>query len=115
MTAGLFAQQGIEPQLVVIRGSDKAVQALVGGSGYVSMSAPDAPMAEIHLDLYTGADEASASALFYEAARGTPAEHVALIMKQCWSRYICWNCCGLVTKPGSFSFENPIALSASWK
>jgi len=42
---GFFAQQGIEPQLVVIRGSDKAVQALVGGSVYVSMSAPDAPMA----------------------------------------------------------------------
>ena len=27
----------------------------------------------------------------------------------------CWNCCGLVTKPGSFSSEKPIALSASWK
>lgn len=42
---GFFAQQGIEPQLVIIRGSDKAVQALAGGSVYVSMSAPDAPMA----------------------------------------------------------------------
>lgn len=42
---GFFSQQGIEAQLVVIRGSDKAVQALVGGSVYVSVSAPDAPMA----------------------------------------------------------------------
>jgi ABC-type nitrate/sulfonate/bicarbonate transport system substrate-binding protein len=42
---GFFSQQGIEAQLVVIRGSDKAVQALVGGSVYVSVSAPDALMA----------------------------------------------------------------------
>ena len=42
---GFFSQQGIDAQLVVIRGSDKAVQALIGGSVYVSVSAPDAPMA----------------------------------------------------------------------
>jgi ABC-type nitrate/sulfonate/bicarbonate transport system substrate-binding protein len=42
---GYFSQNGIEAQLVVIRGSDKAVQALVGGSVYLSISAPDAPMA----------------------------------------------------------------------
>ena len=42
---GFFSQQGLDAQLVVIRGSDKAVQALVGGSVYVGVSAPDAPMA----------------------------------------------------------------------
>ena len=41
---GFFNQQGLDVQLVVIRGSDKATQALVGGSVYVSVSAPDAPM-----------------------------------------------------------------------
>jgi ABC-type nitrate/sulfonate/bicarbonate transport system substrate-binding protein len=41
---GFFNQQGLDVQLVVIRGSDKAIQALVGGSVYVSVSAPDAPM-----------------------------------------------------------------------
>lgn len=41
---GFFAQQGLDAQLVVIRGSDRAIQALVGGSVYVTVSAPDAPM-----------------------------------------------------------------------
>jgi ABC-type nitrate/sulfonate/bicarbonate transport system substrate-binding protein len=41
---GFFSQQGLEVQLVVIRGSDKAIQALVGGSVNVTVSAPDAPM-----------------------------------------------------------------------
>ena len=42
---GFFSQHGLDAQLIVIRGSDKAVQALAGGSVYVSVSAPDAPMA----------------------------------------------------------------------
>ena len=41
---GYFAQQGLDAQLVVIRGSDRSIQALVGGSVYVTVSAPDAPM-----------------------------------------------------------------------
>lgn len=41
---GYFAQQGLDAQLVVIRGSDRAIQALVGGSVYVTVAAPDAPM-----------------------------------------------------------------------
>ena len=27
----------------------------------------------------------------------------------------CWNGCGLVTSPGSLSWEKPSAESASWK
>lgn len=41
---GFFAQQGLEVQPVVIRGSDRAIQALVGGSVYASVLAPDAPI-----------------------------------------------------------------------
>src|SRR3989304_10476108 len=33
---GFFARQGLEVQLITMRGADKAVQALVAGSGYVS-------------------------------------------------------------------------------
>jgi ABC-type nitrate/sulfonate/bicarbonate transport system substrate-binding protein len=42
---GFFAQQGLDIQLVVIRGSDKAMQALAGGSVFATVIAPDAPMA----------------------------------------------------------------------
>jgi ABC-type nitrate/sulfonate/bicarbonate transport system substrate-binding protein len=41
---GFFAQQGIEMQPIVIRGSDRAIQALAGGSVFASVLAPDAPM-----------------------------------------------------------------------
>src|SRR5918992_5075820 len=41
---GFFAQQGLDVQPIVIRGSDRAIQALVGGSVYASVLAPDAPM-----------------------------------------------------------------------
>ena len=50
---GFFARQGLEAQLVVMRGADKAIQALVGGSVYVSAAGADAHMAaaERGLDL----------------------------------------------------------------
>ena len=41
---GFFAQQGLDVQPVVIRGSDKSIQALIGGSVYAALLAPDAPM-----------------------------------------------------------------------
>jgi len=41
---GFFAQQGLDVQPVVIRGSDRAIQALIGGSVYAALLAPDAPM-----------------------------------------------------------------------
>ncbi|HEX9787778.1 MAG TPA: hypothetical protein VGB09_07110, partial [Candidatus Binatia bacterium] len=41
---GFFAQQGLEVQPVVIRGSDRSIQALAGGSVYAALLAPDAPM-----------------------------------------------------------------------
>ena len=41
---GFFAQQGLDVQPVVIRGSDRVIQALVGGSVYASVLAPDAPL-----------------------------------------------------------------------
>ena len=41
---GFFAKQGLEVQPVVIRGSDRAIQVLAGGSVYASVIAPDAPM-----------------------------------------------------------------------
>lgn len=41
---GFFAQQGLDVQPVVIRGSDRSIQALVGGSVYAALLAPDAPM-----------------------------------------------------------------------
>lgn len=50
---GFFAQQGLDVEMVVIRGSDVAVQALAGGSVEISGSASDAPIAaaERGLDL----------------------------------------------------------------
>jgi ABC-type nitrate/sulfonate/bicarbonate transport system substrate-binding protein len=41
---GFFAQQGLDVQPIVIRGSDRSIQALVGGSVYAALLAPDAPM-----------------------------------------------------------------------
>ena len=41
---GFFAQQGLDVQPVVIRGSDRSIQALVGGSVYAALLAPDAPL-----------------------------------------------------------------------
>lgn len=50
---GFFDRQGLEVQLVVMRGADKAVQALVGGSVYVAASGADASIAAVEhgLDL----------------------------------------------------------------
>ncbi len=50
---GFFDREGLEVQLVVMRGADKAVQALVGGSVYVSASGADASVAAVEhgLDL----------------------------------------------------------------
>ena len=50
---GFFDRQGLDVQLVVMRGADKSVQALVGGSVYVSASGADASIAAIEhgLDL----------------------------------------------------------------
>jgi NitT/TauT family transport system substrate-binding protein len=42
---GFFERQGLDVQLVVMRGSDKAVQALVGGSVQVMSSGADGPIA----------------------------------------------------------------------
>jgi ABC-type nitrate/sulfonate/bicarbonate transport system substrate-binding protein len=41
---GFFAQQGLDVQPVVIRGSDRSIQALIGGSVHAALLAPDAPM-----------------------------------------------------------------------
>lgn len=41
---GFFAQQGLDVQPVVIRGSDRAIQALIGGSVYASVLVPDSPI-----------------------------------------------------------------------
>jgi ABC-type nitrate/sulfonate/bicarbonate transport system substrate-binding protein len=41
---GFFARHGLDVQPIVIRGSDRAIQALPGGSVYASVLAPDAPM-----------------------------------------------------------------------
>lgn len=38
---GFFDRQGLDIQLVLVRGADTAVQALVGGSAYVAIPAPD--------------------------------------------------------------------------
>lgn len=38
---GFFDRQGLDVQLVLVRGADTAVQALAGGSAYVSIPAPD--------------------------------------------------------------------------
>ncbi|MBM4260852.1 MAG: ABC transporter substrate-binding protein [Deltaproteobacteria bacterium] len=42
---GFFDRQGLDVQLVVVRGSDKSVQALVGGSVQVLSSGADGPIA----------------------------------------------------------------------
>ena len=54
---GFFAQQGLDVQPVVIRGSDRVIQALVGGSVYASVLAPDAPLvaADRGLDTFIAA------------------------------------------------------------
>jgi ABC-type nitrate/sulfonate/bicarbonate transport system substrate-binding protein len=54
---GFFEQQGLNVQPVVIRGSDRAIQALVGGSVYASVLAPDAPLvaADRGLDAFIAA------------------------------------------------------------
>jgi NitT/TauT family transport system substrate-binding protein len=44
---GFFDRQGLDVQLVVMRGADKAVQALVAGSVYVSASGADASIAAV--------------------------------------------------------------------
>ncbi|MEK6602075.1 MAG: ABC transporter substrate-binding protein [Candidatus Binatota bacterium] len=44
---GFFARQGLDVDLVVIRGSDVAIQALAGGSLEISGSAADAPIAAV--------------------------------------------------------------------
>jgi NitT/TauT family transport system substrate-binding protein len=48
---GFFAQQGLDVEMVVIRGSDVAVQALAGGSVEISGSAADAPIAAVERGL----------------------------------------------------------------
>jgi len=48
---GFFAQQGLDVDLVVIRGSDVAIQALAGGSLEISGSAADAPIAAVERGL----------------------------------------------------------------
>ena len=50
---GFFDRQGLDVQLVVMRGADKAVQALVAGSVYLSASGADASIAAVEhgLDL----------------------------------------------------------------
>ena len=56
---------------------------------------PDARLAEVHLDVYSGIDEPELAALYADSARGTPAEHATMIPTARGSRYICWNCCGM--------------------
>jgi NitT/TauT family transport system substrate-binding protein len=48
---GFFARQGLDVELVVIRGSDVNVQALAGGSIEVSGGAADAPIAAVERGL----------------------------------------------------------------
>ncbi|MEK7782672.1 MAG: ABC transporter substrate-binding protein, partial [Candidatus Binatota bacterium] len=48
---GFFARQGLDVDLVVIRGSDVAIQALAGGSLEISGSAADAPIAAVERGL----------------------------------------------------------------
>lgn len=55
----------------------------------------DAPVREVHLDLYSGMADEDARALFEAAAQGTVIAQAALVLKDCGSRFICWNCCGL--------------------
>ena len=48
---GFFARQGLDVDLVVIRGSDVGIQALAGGSTQISGAASDAPIAAIEKGL----------------------------------------------------------------
>lgn len=48
---GFFARQGLDVDLVVIRGSDVGIQALAGGSTQISGAASDAPVAAIEKGL----------------------------------------------------------------
>lgn len=48
---GFFAQQGLDVELVVIRGSEVAIQALAGGSLEIAGSAADAPIAAVERGL----------------------------------------------------------------
>lgn len=50
-TMGFFGRQGLDVDLVVIRGSDVGIQALVGGSTQISGAASDAPVAAIEKGL----------------------------------------------------------------
>ncbi len=44
---GFFDKQGLDVQLVLVRGADKSIMALVGGSVFVSAGAADAPIGAI--------------------------------------------------------------------
>ncbi len=44
---GFFRRQGLDVQLVLVRGADKSIMALVGGSVLVSAGAADAPIGAI--------------------------------------------------------------------
>ncbi|HET8564822.1 MAG TPA: ABC transporter substrate-binding protein, partial [Candidatus Binatia bacterium] len=48
---GFFAREGLDIDLVVIRGSDVAIQALAGGSLEIAGSAADAPIGAIERGL----------------------------------------------------------------
>ena len=48
---GFFARQGLEVQLITMRGADKAVQALVAGSVYVSAAGADVHIAAVERGL----------------------------------------------------------------
>lgn len=48
---GIFAQQGLDAQVVLMRGGDKAVQALIGGSVYAAVSTPDVTVAAVEQGL----------------------------------------------------------------
>src|ERR1044071_8462509 len=48
---GFFAQQKLDVEIVLIRGSDVSAQALIGGSLQVSGAASDAPIAAIERGL----------------------------------------------------------------
>lgn len=48
---GFFEQQGLEAQIILMRGGDKAVQALVGGSVYATVSTPDVTIGAVEQGL----------------------------------------------------------------
>ncbi len=48
---GFFDQQGLEAQIILMRGGDKAVQALVGGSVYATVSTPDVTIGAVEQGL----------------------------------------------------------------